>query len=122
MRTTLTRSERLGKQSDLKTVFAAGSKVNTAGAKVVYLKNSLSYSRFAITIVRKFGNAVVRNRAKRIFRELYRLNKNKILTGMDIIIILYPGSYDNKKRESQFYNLLKKAHLYKKVDESVENR
>lgn len=121
MRTTLTRSERLSKQSNLKTVFAAGSRFNTAGAKVVCLKNNLSYSRFAITIVRKFGNSVERNHAKRIFRELYRLNKNKILTGMDIVIILYPGIYDRRKRESQFNNLLKKAQLYKKVDESVEN-
>lgn len=116
MRKTLTRSERLSKQSDLKTVFAAGSSFNTAGAKVVYLKNNLSYSRFAITIVRKFGNSVERNHAKRIFRELYRLNKDKILKGMDIIFVLYPGVYNRKSREFQFYSLLKKAHLYKKVE------
>ncbi|QEN04777.1 ribonuclease P protein component [Thiospirochaeta perfilievii] len=102
MRKTLTRNERLSKQSDLKTVFATGSRSNTAGAKVVYLKNNLSYSRFAITIVRKFGNSVERNHAKRIFRELYRLNKDKILTGMDIIIILYPGLYNQKKENLNF--------------------
>lgn len=121
MRKTLTRSERLSRQSDLKTVFATGSRLNTAGAKVVYLKNNLPYSRFAITIVRKFGNAVERNLAKRIFRELYRLNKHDILTGWDIIIILYPGSYDRKKRETQFFSLLNRAQLIKKVNESVEN-
>ncbi len=77
MRTTLTKSERLSRQSDLKIVFASGSRSNTAGAKIVYLKNNLSYSRFAITIVRKFGNAVERNCVKRLFRELYRKNKNE---------------------------------------------
>jgi len=120
MRKTLTRVERLSKQSDLKTIFAAGSRKNTAGAKIVYTKNNLSYSRFAINIVRKFGNSVQRNKAKRIFRELFRLNKDNILTGMDIVIVLYPGNYDKTSREFQFFSLLKKAHLYKKVDESVE--
>lgn len=121
MRKTLTKSERLSKQSDLKTVFATGSKNNTAGAKVVYLKNNLSYSRFAITLVRKFGNSVERNRAKRLFREFYRLNKQEILIGYDIIIVLYPGIFSDEARSHQFFNLLKKAHLDKKVNESVEN-
>ena len=121
MRKTLTKSERLSKQSDLKTVFATGSRSNTAGAKVVYLKNNLSYSRFAITLVRKFGNSVERNSAKRLFRELYRLNKQNILIGFDIIIILYPGKYSKKNRKIQFFNLLSKAHLNKIESESVEN-
>lgn len=111
MRKTLTRSERLSKQSELKTVFASGSKKNTAGAKVVYLNNNLSYSRFAITIVRKYGNSVARNYVKRIFRELYRLNKDKIRTGKDIIFVIYPGDFDKKSREDQFFNLLSRAHL-----------
>ena len=120
MRKTLTRSERLSRQSDLKTIFATGSRFNTAGAKIVYLKNNLSYSRFAITLVRKFGNSVERNYAKRLFRELFRLNKHNFLIGFDIIIILYPGNYSNKARETQFFNLLNKAQLNKKVNESVE--
>ncbi len=120
MKTTLTRSERLSRQSDLKTVFATGSKCNTAGAKVVYLNNNLSYSRFAITIVRKFGNAVERNSIKRLFRELYRLNKNNILTGKDIIILLYPGNYNRETRISQFFNLLNKASLFNNPNEKVE--
>ena len=121
MRKTLTKSERLSKQSDLKTVFATGSRSNTAGAKVVYLKNNLSYSRFAITLVRKFGNSVERNSVKRLFRELYRLNKQNILIGFDIIIILYPGKYSGEMRKNQFFTLLNKAYLNKKANVLVEN-
>lgn len=115
MRKTLTRSERLSKQSELKTVFASGSRKSTAGAKVVYLKNNLSYSRFAVTIVRKFGNSVQRNRVKRIFREFYRLNKSNILSGFDIIFVIYPGNFDSKSRAKQFFYLLEKAQL--KIDD-----
>lgn len=120
MRTTLTRSERLSRQSDLKTIFASGKKINTAGAKIVYLNNNLSYSRFAITIVRKYGNAVERNRIKRFFRELYRLNKENISTGKDIILVLYPGKYSSRDRQAQFFNLLKQANLYTIVKDSTE--
>ncbi len=120
MRTTLTRSERLSRQSDLKTAFASGIKQNTSGAKVVYLNNNLSYSRFAITIVRKYGNAVERNSVKRLFRELYRLNKENILTGKDIVFVIYPGNYTRDDRTSQFFKLLNRANLHKKVKDSVE--
>ncbi len=111
MKKTLTRIERLSRQSELKTVFATGSKKNTAGAKVVYLKNSLSYSRFAITIVRKFGNAVERNRIKRLFREFYRNNKQNILLGWDIVIVVYPGDFSSGERLQQFFKLMKKSNL-----------
>jgi len=120
MRKTLTRSERLSRQSDLKTIFASGTRLSTSGAKIVYLNNNLSYSRFAITIVRKYGNAVERNRIKRFFRELYRLNKDKIYTGKDIILVLYPGRYSESNRSTQFFNLLKKANLYKMAKDSTE--
>ena len=116
MRKTLTKSERLSRQSDLKTIFATGRRYNTAGAKIVYLENNLSFSRFAVTIVRKFGNSVERNRVKRIFRELYRLNKENITIGIDIIIVVYPGNYSSEDRKIQFFDLLKRAKLHKKVE------
>jgi len=112
MKKTLTRVERLSRQSDLKAVFASGSSKSTAGAKIVYLKNNLLFSRFAITIVRKYGNAVERNRVKRIFREFYRLNKENITLGVDIIFVVYPGNYSSDDRNEQFFRLLKKANLH----------
>lgn len=56
---------------------------------VVYaLENGFSYNRFGISISKKFGIAVQRNRVKRLIRECYRLSEDSILTGYDIVILV----------------------------------
>ncbi len=51
------------------------------------LPNDKGYTRLAINVSRKIGNAVLRNRIKRIYREIFRKNKKKFPESYDIIII-----------------------------------
>ncbi len=44
---------------------------------VVYFLKEESEERFGFTVSKKIGNAVVRNRAKRLFKEVIRLNLDK---------------------------------------------
>lgn len=111
MRETNTKFERISRQSEIKTIFATGRHKSTAGAKIVFLENGRTYSRFSTAIVRKFGTSVQRNRTKRIFREFYRRNKAFIKKGFDIIIVVYPGKYTNIQRKGQFVYLLKNTGL-----------
>ncbi len=54
---------------------------------IVHLRRStLPRSRIGITIPKKTGNAVVRNRWKRWLRESFRLHQNELPTGFDIIV------------------------------------
>lgn len=58
------------------------------GGMVVYCgKNKLGHNRLGITTSVKLGHAVVRNRARRRLREVYRLNGDKLRTGYDIILV-----------------------------------
>ncbi len=51
------------------------------------LPNDKGYTRLAINVSSKVGNAVFRNRIKRICREIFRKNKKKFPESYDIIII-----------------------------------
>lgn len=50
-------------------------------------KNRSQINRVGITVSKKLGKAVVRNRVRRRIREVYRLNEEKFLPGWDIVIV-----------------------------------
>ena len=64
-------------------------------AVVLYVKkNGLSYNRLGITVGKKIGKAVVRNRAKRRLRELYRTNVHIMRGGYDIVMVARNSTVD----------------------------
>lgn len=59
-----------------------------SGSLVVYCrKNKLGRGRLGITVSVKLGGAVVRNRARRRLREVYRLNRDKLRPGYDVLLV-----------------------------------
>lgn len=58
------------------------------GFLVLYArKNRTDTNRVGITVSKKLGHAVVRNRIRRRLREVYRLNEEKFLPGWDIVVV-----------------------------------
>ena len=58
------------------------------GFLVLYArKNRTETNRVGITVSKKLGKAHIRNRVRRRFREVYRLNEEKFLPGWDIVIV-----------------------------------
>jgi ribonuclease P protein component len=55
------------------------------------LKNGLAHNRIGFTLARKYGNAVERNRAKRLGREAYRHLRPRLRGGFDLVLLVYPG-------------------------------
>jgi ribonuclease P protein component len=50
-------------------------------------RNRTDTNRIGITVGKKLGHAVVRNRARRRIREVYRLNENRFRPGWDIVVV-----------------------------------
>ena len=50
-------------------------------------RNKLGHNRLGLTASVKLGHAVVRNRARRRLREVYRLNSPQLRKGWDIILV-----------------------------------
>ena len=58
------------------------------GYLVLYArKNRTGTNRVGITVGKKLGHAVVRNRVRRRLREVYRLNEDKFQPGWDIVVV-----------------------------------
>lgn len=55
---------------------------------VIYARpNRSQCNRIGITVSKKLGHAVVRNRTRRRIREIYRLNEERFAPGWDIVIV-----------------------------------
>lgn len=50
-------------------------------------RNRVGVNRVGITVSKKLGHAVVRNRTRRRLREIYRLNETKFQPGWDIVVV-----------------------------------
>jgi ribonuclease P protein component len=81
------KSKRLITNRGFKQVIEAGSRVGD-GLLVVYAcPNGLEYSRIGISLGKSCGGAVVRNRLKRLIREAFRLNSDRIPSGFDYVVL-----------------------------------
>ena len=49
--------------------------------------NGLGRSRLGVSVGRKFGRAVVRNRFKRMVREAFRTSREVRAAGLDIVVV-----------------------------------
>ncbi len=88
----LTPVERIRKKGDFAGLYRRGSRFRGGFFTLVFLRNGLGHSRLAVVASRKVGSAVVRNRVKRRFRELFRREKGLLGEPLDLIVIARPES------------------------------
>jgi ribonuclease P protein component len=83
---------------------------------IIYIKENseAKHFRLAMSVSKKVGNAVVRNRGKRLIRQVFTENKNEILA-YDIFVIAKNNSINLTYEEVQkeICNLLKRLKVMK---------
>ena len=80
---------------------------------IYYHHNRRGLSRLGVSVSTKLGGAVVRNRVRRRIREIYRLNKPKMVPGYDIIVVARVRAVETgyQKLESTYLGLLRQLNL-----------
>ena len=83
---TLPRAVRLQTQRDFDRVYRAGQHAADATLVVLGVPNGLPHSRLGLSVSRKVGKAVTRNRWKRLIREAFRTQRQQMPTGFDWVV------------------------------------
>ena len=94
-------------------LYSKGKSAGT-GRMVLYLRRTKrTDSRLGVTVSKKLGKAVVRNKIRRRLREIYRTNEDKLLPGFDLVIVARRGSTEAAYRdlEADFLRLAGKLGL-----------
>lgn len=84
----LERPERVRRRTDFEHIYATGAKRHGRFMTMFVLSRETAAggrARFGVAATRKLGGAVVRNRAKRLSRELFRRHKPD--AGLDVVVV-----------------------------------
>lgn len=86
----LPKSRRLVSNRQFKAVLALRTSANDKLFRLYAAKNDCGYPRVGISLSKLCGDAVVRNRLKRLLREAFRLNQKQIPAGFDYVLMISP--------------------------------
>lgn len=106
-------NNKLKKDREFRRVYKSGKSMANK-LLIIYVVNNLSENnRVGFTVSKKVGKSVVRSRVKRLMKESFRLNENKIKIGYDIVFVARAGCKDAtyKEVESAMLHLIKKMNL-----------
>ena len=101
----------LKKNKEYRTVYSRGKSVADRHLVIYFLANNLEYCRFGFTVSKKVGNAVTRNRIRRLLKEACRLNGNHWPGGYDLVLVARRGivGLAYKQAEDSLLKLMKKV-------------
>jgi len=98
---TFKRFEHIKKRRDFENLREKGKRLKSNNYVLIFTKNNFPYSRLAINVSKKIGNAAIRNYEKRICREIYRDIKNRLPAGFDYLIIVRKATGREAKKGSE---------------------
>ena len=75
------------KNYEFRRLYNKGKTAVTPYLVVYCLKNRTGQRRVGYTVSTKLGKAVTRNRIRRQLREIYRLNADRLVGGVDMILV-----------------------------------
>jgi ribonuclease P protein component len=98
----LQKEHRLTDKRDFQKVFHHGQSFANRYLVLYYMKNRTN-DRFRIgfSVSKKVGKAVTRNRVKRLLREAFRLDKDRIKEAYDMVVIARPSAAELDFKEIQ---------------------
>jgi ribonuclease P protein component len=108
-------SHRLSGRLAFRRVFDEGRKAGKGPMVLYALANDLGHPRLGLTVPRRVGDAVRRNRVKRHLREIYR-HLRQDLPACDFVIVVRPHPHHRLMRPQSSYRTTLENLLGKVID------
>jgi len=104
----------LKKNYQFKLVYNKGKSCASKHLVVYILPNGKSFNNLGLSVSKKVGKSVVRNKVARFIKESYRLNESNLKFGYDLVVIarVNSASADYHEIEKSLIYLLKKHNIY----------
>ena len=81
------RSPTIKKNYEFRRLYSKGNSAVMPSLVMYCRKNGRGRNRLGVTVSTKLGHAVVRNRARRRLRELFRLSQENMDQGYDVLLV-----------------------------------
>lgn len=107
---------RIKKNNDFQRVFKHGKSMANRQFIIYTLEQSEEPEfRIGLSVSKKIGNAVTRNRVKRLIRQVFLEEKERIIKGKDFVVIARKPAAEMNYHEvkSSLKHIFKKAKLYR---------
>ena len=93
------KEEKILKKKEFSDAYNRGQRVSSENFIVFLNPNRQGKLRLGITVSKKVGKAVQRNRIKRLLREFFRLNKERLPQAQDVVIVARKDTSSRKFEE-----------------------
>lgn len=112
-----TKSERILKSSEFHLLSKSGKRAKNKHFTVVYSQGLFGTTRLGLTVSKKAGNSVRRNKIKRRIREYFRISKSSFKNKWDMNIIAKPEA---GCLTAEFF-IASLKEIFNKIEEGINN-
>ncbi|MCC8026572.1 MAG: ribonuclease P protein component [Clostridium sp.] len=103
------------KNSEFQVVYRSGTSYANKLLVMYVAENGEDVNHIGISVSKKVGNSIVRHHITRLIREIFRLNNDRIRTGLNIVVVARVAAKesDYKHLEGAYMHLCGLHHILK---------